>query len=31
LPSDSLPRLQECSLVIGNLLCSLVEGDLFGI
>ncbi len=31
LPSDSLPRLQECALVIGNLLCSLVEGELFGI
>jgi len=31
LPSDSLPRLQENALFIGNLLCSLVEGELFGI
>lgn len=31
LPSDSLPRLLECSLFIGNLLCALVEGELFGI
>lgn len=31
LPSDSLPRLLENSLFIGNLLCSLVEGELFGI
>lgn len=30
LPSDSLPRLLESSLFIGNLLCSLVEGELFG-
>ena len=30
LPSDSLPRLTEASLFIGNLLCSLVEGELFG-
>lgn len=31
LPSDSLPRLLEGTLFIGNLLCSLVEGELFGI
>ena len=31
LPSDSLPRLLESSLFIGNLLCALVEGELFGI
>jgi D-sedoheptulose 7-phosphate isomerase len=31
LPSDSLPRLLENTLFIGNLLCSLVEGELFGI
>ena len=31
LPSDSLPRLLECSLFIGNQLCALVEGALFGI
>ncbi|MDT8440054.1 MAG: SIS domain-containing protein [Desulfuromonadales bacterium] len=31
IPSDSEPRLLECTLTIGNLLCSLVEGDLFGI
>ena len=30
-PSDSLPRLLENSLFIGNLLCALVEGELFGI
>jgi len=30
LPSDSLPRLQESTLFIGNLLCTLVEGALFG-
>ena len=30
LPSESLPRLQECALFVGNLLCSLVEGELFG-
>lgn len=31
LPSESLPRLQESALFIGNLLCTLVEGELFGI
>ncbi len=31
LPSDSLPRLLESTLFIGNLLCTLVEGELFGI
>ena len=31
LPTDSLPRLLEGNLVIGNLLCSLIEGELFGI
>jgi len=30
LPSDSLPRLQENTLFIGNLLCTLVESALFG-
>jgi len=30
LPSDSLPRLQENTLFIGNLLCAMVEGELFG-
>jgi D-sedoheptulose 7-phosphate isomerase len=30
-PSDSLPRLLEANLLIGNLLCTLVEGELFGI
>ena len=31
LPSDSMPRLLENTLFIGNLLCALVEGELFGI
>ena len=31
LPSDSLPRLQESCLFIGNVLCTLVEEELFGI
>ena len=31
LPSDSLPHLLENSLFIGNLLCTLVESELFGI
>jgi D-sedoheptulose 7-phosphate isomerase len=31
LPTDSLPRLLEGSLLVGNLLCSLIEGELFGI
>lgn len=31
LPSDSLPRLLENTLFVGNLLCALVEGELFGI
>jgi D-sedoheptulose 7-phosphate isomerase len=31
LPSDSLPRLLENVLFLGNLLCALVEGELFGI
>lgn len=31
LPSDSPPRLLESTLLIGNLLCALVEGALFGI
>ena len=30
LPCDSLPRLLESTLFIGNLLCTLVEGELFG-
>jgi len=30
LPSDSLPQLQENTLFIGNLLCAMVEGELFG-
>lgn len=30
LPSDSLPRLLESTLFIGNLLCTLVESELFG-
>ena len=30
LPSDSPPRLLENTLFIGNLLCALVEGELFG-
>lgn len=31
LPGDSIPRLLEASLLVGNLLCTLVEGELFGI
>ena len=31
IPTDSLPRLLEGTLLIGNLLCSLIEGELFGI
>ena len=31
LPTDSLPRLLETTLLIGNLLCSTIEGELFGI
>lgn len=31
LPTDSMPRLLEANLLIGNLLCALVEGELFGI
>lgn len=31
IPSDSMPRLLESALFIGNLLCTLVEGELFGI
>lgn len=31
LPTDSLPRLLENALFIGNLLCTLVEGELFSI
>lgn len=31
LPTDSMPRLLEGALIVGNLLCSLVEEDLFGI
>ncbi len=31
LPSNSLPRLLENTLFVGNLLCALVEGELFGI
>lgn len=30
LPSELQPRLQECALFIGNLICALVEGELFG-
>lgn len=31
LPTDSAPRLLESALAIGNLLCALVEAELFGI
>jgi len=31
LPTDAVPRLLEGALMTGNLLCSLVEEDLFGI
>lgn len=31
LPSSNLPRLQELTLFTGNLICTLVEGELFGI
>ena len=31
LPTDSLPRLLEGGLFAGQLLCALVEGELFGI
>lgn len=31
IPTDSQPRLLEGSLLIGNLLCSLIEAELFGI
>jgi D-sedoheptulose 7-phosphate isomerase len=31
LPTDSLPRLLEGCLFAGHLLCTLVEGELFGI
>lgn len=31
LPTDSTPRLLECILSTGNLLCALVEAELFGI
>lgn len=30
-PSNSEPRLMECTLFLGNLLCTLVESELFGI
>jgi len=30
IPADSEPRLLETTLMIGNLLCNLIEGDLFG-
>jgi len=31
LPTESLPRLLEGTLIICNLLCSMIEGELFGI
>jgi D-sedoheptulose 7-phosphate isomerase len=30
IPSDSTPRIQECHILIGHLICSYIEQELFG-
>ena len=29
-PSQDTPRIQECHMLVGHLICELVEGELFG-
>lgn len=29
-PSDETPRIQECHILMGHIICELVEGSLFG-
>lgn len=30
IPSDSTPRIQECHILIGHILCEIIEGKIFG-
>jgi len=30
IPSDNTPRIQECHITVGHVLCSIVEKELFG-
>ena len=30
IPSDNTPRIQECHITVGHILCSIVEKELFG-
>lgn len=30
IPSDNTPRIQECHITVGHIICSLVEKELFG-
>lgn len=30
IPSDNTPRIQECHITVGHVLCSLIEKELFG-
>ena len=29
-PSQDTPRIQECHMLVGHLICELVEGEMFG-
>ena len=29
-PSDNTPRIQECHITVGHIICSIVEKELFG-
>lgn len=30
IPSDNTPRIQECHITVGHILCSIIEKELFG-
>jgi D-sedoheptulose 7-phosphate isomerase len=30
IPSDSIPRIQECHILIGHILCEIIEDKIFG-
>ncbi|MFN3532666.1 MAG: SIS domain-containing protein [Candidatus Brocadia sp.] len=30
IPSDNVPRIQECHITVGHILCSIVEKEIFG-
>jgi len=30
IPSDNTPRIQECHITVGHIICSIVEKEIFG-